>query len=85
MVQSECFPIQTVPLFDLIKGMFLKGGLDVVKDVIHVVFFRSPRVEFWSEVESPILLRDQWVKDVSDKMYGRGSVGVVVGEGKPEF
>ena len=25
------------------------------------------------------------MKDVGDKMHGRGSVGVVVGEGKTEF
>jgi len=57
----------------------------VVKDVIHMVLFRSPHFEFRTEVESPILLRNQWVKDVGDKMHGRGSVGVVVWESKTEF
>lgn len=84
-LQSESFSIQTIALFDLVQRMFLKGGFDVVKDVIHVMLFWPPRIEFRSEIESSILLRNQWVKDVGDKMHGRRSVGVIVGEGKTEF
>lgn len=79
-LQSESFSIQTIALFDLVQRMFLKGGFDVVKDVIHVMLFWPPRIEFRSEIESSILLRNQWVKDVGDKMHGRRSVGVIVGE-----
>lgn len=85
MVQSERFFVQTIALFDLIERMFLEGGFDVVKDVIHMVLFWSPWIEFRSEVESSILLRNQRVKDVGDEMHGRGSVGVIVGEGKAEL
>ena len=34
----ESFFVQTVTLFDLIERVLLEGALDIVEDVVHMVF-----------------------------------------------
>jgi len=80
MIQSECFSVQAIALFDLVERVLFEGGFDVVQNVIHMMFVWPPRIELWREVESSILMRDERVEDIRDKVYRWRSFGVIVGE-----
>jgi hypothetical protein len=41
----ECFFVKAITLFDLVKRVLLEGGLDVVQNVIHMVFVWPRKTE----------------------------------------
>ena len=98
----ECFPVQTVTLFNLIECVLLETTFDVVQDVVYMMLVWTasakygyegneasqcdlpPRIELWSKVEGPILMRNKGMKHIGDEVHCWGSFRVVARKRQPK-
>lgn len=45
-----------------------------------MMFVWTPRIEPGGKVECPILVRNEWMKDIGDKVHCWGPFGIVLGK-----